>query len=467
MIKLNNPLLPHQVEAVEKLIHLRVGALFMEQGTGKSITALEIIRRRYLANKIDSVVWLCPCSAKGNIKREILKQCPKEMYPLFIICGIETLSTSVRAISFLFSHVKTHQCMIVVDESLMIKNPNAYRTRNIIKISEKCPYRLILNGTPVSRNEADLYSQFYLLDWRILGYRSYWSFAANHIELDEYGKVNRILNTDYLAKKISPYVFQVKKEDCLSLPSKQYHTKCFWLTSDQEKEYAMAADILLMQVNEWRPETIYRLFSGLQAIISGKKLIFNECFSHYESSEFFDDPIDNPRIQILLDIVPENEKCIIFCRYESEVSQISSILPNSVRFDGKSSIKLREKALKEFSENKQYLVANRGCAGYSLNLQFCHHIINYSNDWDLGTRLQSEDRVHRIGQNQNVSITDICAAETLDEQILSCLYKKENLLDSLKKDISNSETLKSDIKSFIYGSRYRHEVFDCSELEET
>ena len=91
------------------------------------------------------------------------------------------------------------------------------------------------------------------------------------------------LNTDYLAKKISPYVFQVKKEDCLSLPSKQYHTKCFWLTSDQEKEYAMAADILLMQVNEWRPETIYRLFSGLQAIISGKKLIFNECFSHYES----------------------------------------------------------------------------------------------------------------------------------------------------------------------------------------
>lgn len=465
MIKLNNPLLPHQMEAVEKLIHLKVGALFMEQGTGKSITTLEIIRRRYLAEKIDSVVWLCPCSAKGNIKREILKQCPK-MYSLFIICGIETLSTSVRAISFLLTHVDKHKCMLVVDESLMVKNPNAYRTKNITRIAENCPYRLILNGTPVSRNEADLFSQFYLLDWRILGYRSYWSFSANHIELDEYGKVQKILNTDYLAKKISPYVFQVKKNECLTLPPKKYNTKYFYLTEEQEEEYNIAADILMMQLDDWRPETVYRLFSGLQAIISGKKLLFDRTASHFRTLEFFKDPIDNPRIQALLKIIP-NEKCIIFCRYESEISQICSILPDSVRFDGQMSIKQREKALKEFSQDKKYLVANRGCAGYSLNLQFCHNIINYSNDWDLGTRLQSEDRVHRIGQEQEVFITDICADETLDERILSCLYKKENLLESLKNNISNSETLKNDIKKFIYGSRYQHEVFDCSELEET
>lgn len=465
MTKLNNPLLPHQMEAVEKLIHLKAGALFMEQGTGKSITTLEIIRRRYQAKKIDSVVWLCPCSAKGNIKREIMKQCPKEMYPLFIICGIETLSTSIRAISFLLSHIEENKCMLVVDESLMVKNPNAYRTKNITKIAENCPYRLILNGTPVSRNEADLFSQFYLLDWRILGYRSYWSFSANHIELDEYGKVQKILNTDYLAKKISPYVFQVKKNECLTLPPKKYKTKYFYLTEEQEEEYNIAADILMMQLDDWRPETVYRLFSGLQAIISGKKLLFDRNASHFRTLEFFKDPMDNPRIRALLKTVP-NEKCIIFCRYESEISQICSILPKSVRFDGQMSIKLREKALKEFSEDKQYLVANRGCAGYSLNLQFCHNIINYSNDWDLGTRLQSEDRVHRIGQEHEVFITDICADETLDERILSCLYKKENLLESLKNNISNSETLKNYIKKFIYGSRYQHEVFDCSELEE-
>ena len=39
---LNNELLPHQKQAVEKLIKLRVGALFMEQGTGKTITVIEM-----------------------------------------------------------------------------------------------------------------------------------------------------------------------------------------------------------------------------------------------------------------------------------------------------------------------------------------------------------------------------------------------------------------------------------------
>ena len=92
-----------------------------------------------------------------------------------------------------------------------------------------------------------------------------------------------------------------------------------------------------------------------------------------------------------------------------------------IRFDGKTSLKNREKALKEFSEDKKYLIANRNCAGYSLNLQFCHNIIYMSNDWDLGTRMQSEDRVHRIGQKAAVEIMDICASNTIDEQIISCL----------------------------------------------
>ena len=102
-MKLKNELLPHQKEAVEKLIKLKVGALFMEQGTGKTITTLEIARRRYESGKIEAAIWLCPCSAKKNIKREILKQCPSELSRIFTICGIETLSTSVQANSYLMS----------------------------------------------------------------------------------------------------------------------------------------------------------------------------------------------------------------------------------------------------------------------------------------------------------------------------------------------------------------------------
>lgn len=468
MTELKNSLLPHQQAAVDKLIKFKVGALFMEQGTGKTITTLEIARIRLESRKIDSVIWLCPCSAKGNIKREIIKHCPDEILNVFTICGIETLSSSIRAVSYLLNLSSNKRCFLIVDESLLIKNPRAYRTENILKIGKKCVYRMILNGTPVSRNEADLFSQFFLLDWRILGYKSYWSFAANHLEYDEYGKLRNVLNAERMAEKIAPYTYQVKKDDCIKLPSKNYSTYHFYLTDEQEKEYSRVAEILIMQVSEWRSDTVYRLFSGLQAVISGKKLIFNEKRTHFDTVEMFKNPIDNPRFERLMDILPEGEKAIVFCRYESEIKQLCDILPDAVRFDGEISLKNREKALKEFSEEKKYLIANRNCAGYSLNLQFCHNIIYMSNDWDLGTRLQSEDRVHRIGQEKEVEIIDLCAANTIDEQILKCLWRKEGLLDSIKREVDKNTDIdtKDMLKKYIYGSRYNHDVFDCSELED-
>ena len=322
-----------------------------------------------------------------------------------------------------------------------------------------------MNGTPISRNEADLYAQFLILDWRILGYKSYWSFAYNHLEYDEYGRVRRVLNTDYLAKKISPYTFQVLKSDCLVLPQKKYYTRGFFLTQEQNAHYDDIASILIDDIDEWNPETIYRLFSALQAIISGKRVVF-ETSRHFRTEEMFKNPMENPRIQTLMNILPNDEKAIIYCRYESEISQLCTLIPNSVRFDGTTSIKERNKALEAFRGNSQFLIANKNCAGFSLNLQFCRKIIYLSNDWELGKRLQSEDRVHRIGQERDVNITDIFAYNTLDEKILSCLRKKEMILDNIQKEINNSENLKEGLRNVIYGKKKKVTVFDCSDLVE-
>ncbi|WP_255304279.1 SNF2-related protein, partial [Streptococcus sobrinus] len=135
---------------------------------------------------------------------------------MFSIVGIETLSSSIRANVECLKLVQENNVYLIVDESNLVKNHKAKRTQNIMRLSENCSYKLILNGTPISRNEADLFSQWQILDWRILGYRSYWSFSLNHIEWDERvrGKIKRTLNVDYLVRKITPYTYQVKKEEC-------------------------------------------------------------------------------------------------------------------------------------------------------------------------------------------------------------------------------------------------------------
>ena len=435
----------------------------MEMGTGKTRTAIELIYRRFKKGKIDKVLWLCPCSVKITIKRELEKHIDGDLSN-FIIAGIESLSSSIRLNFELLRLVEKYRVMLIVDESNLVKNHRAKRTINIARLAEKCEYKLILNGTPISKNEKDLFSQWYILDWRILGYKSFWSFAANHLEYDDKipGKINRVLNVDYLVKKIAPYTYQVKKSECLDLPSKTYETVYYHLTDEQFYHYDHVADKLMFEVDEMKPYTIYRLFTGLQNVISGLRVTITED-DEMITKPFFNNPKDNPRIQKLFELIERlEEKAIIFCKYTHEIKTITKLINEeygegtAIEFYGELNQKKRQENLERFENGSQFLVANKTCAGYGLNLQFCNYVIYYSNDWDYATRIQSEDRVHRMGQKNNVHFIDICAANTLDERILKCLERKENLIDCFKYELEQQKDKKQElVELYIYGRDHK------------
>ena len=449
----------HQVKAVEKLKKIKIGAAYMEMGTGKTRVALELINIRLNKGRIDHVIWLCPCSVKENLRRDIIKHTGEEQN-IITICGIETLSTSIKTNSYLLELVKNKRCYLIVDESNLVKNHKAKRTQNIIRLSEYCTYKLILNGTPVTRNEADLFAQWYLLDWRVLGYKSYWSFSANHLEFDDYGRLRKCLNVDYLVEKIGPYSYQVKKEECLDLPPKTYEKVYYELTNQQYEHYLNVADELMFSLDEFQPWTIYRMLTALQDVISG--MYVNTSKENIQTTPYFDNPLENPRIKKLLELLDGlEEKTIIFCKYQQEINDITNIINQmygknkAVEYTGELSQKKRQKNLDLFQTTSQYLIANKQCGAYGLNLQFCSYIIFYSNDWDYGTRIQAEDRVHRIGQNENVHIVDICASDTLDERILKCLDKKENLVDSIREEIEENKDKEDELYSWITKKDWR------------
>ena len=450
-------LYPYQKAAVEKLLPLKIGALYMEMGTGKTRTALEIIKRRLEKGKLDSVIWLCPCSVKNNLKNDIVYHCGN-MPDMIVICGIETLSTSIKW-NVKMRELAGDRTMLIVDESNLVKNPRALRTEHITVIAERCRYRMILNGTPITRNYADLFAQWYLLDWRVLGYKSFYSFAANHICYDKRipGKIVSNLNVEYLTKRIAPYSYQVTKNEVLQLPVKHYHTYLVHMTEEQSREYYEVGMTMINMLDEYVPETIYRMFSALQSVISGNYV--SGLKKHLRSSPMFDNPLDNPRIQGLMDIIEDmdDEKVIIFCKFSREIHDIISIINNkygescAVEFTGELSQSRRNKSIDAFRTSARFFVANKTCAGYGLNLQFCRNIVFYSNDFNWGTRSQAEDRVHRIGQTSEVNIWDIVCDGTLDERILSCLSNKENMLDRFKSEIKNIKDNKELARQWILG----------------
>jgi SNF2 family DNA or RNA helicase len=112
-----------------------------------------------------------------------------------------------------------------------------------------------------------------------------------------------------------------------------------------------------------------------------------------------------------------------------------------VDFHGGVPVGRRQEQIERFRAGGRFMIANKRCGGYGLNLQFCHQMLYYSNDFNWGTREQSEARVHRPGQTHTVEITDIYASSKIDLRILDNLRRKGNLSESFKAALKSRTNL--------------------------
>ena len=72
----------------------------------------------------------------------------------------------------------------------------------------------------------------------------------------------------------------------------------------------------------------------------------------------------------------------------------------------------------------RFFVGQPRTGGFGLTLTEANTMIYYSNGYDLEIRIQSEDRVHRIGQDKPVTYVDLVSPGTIDEKILKALRDK-------------------------------------------
>ena len=467
-------LMPWQEAAVNKLKPTRVGGLFMEMGTGKTLTAIEIIKQR--AHKIDKVVWFCPVSLKSTIFLEILKHTDaKDIYVFdekttsrnipnmrWYIIGIESMSSSNRVV-FAAKELITDKTFVILDESSYIKGHRAKRTERIILIAEKAKYRFVLTGTPISQGVEDLFSQMKFLSPQILGYRSWYTFANNHLEYSEKypGMIVRAHNTNQLASKIAPYVYQVTKEECMSLPGKNYKTKSFRMTKEQQEAYNIAKNEILLQIDlleEFKPYTIFRLYGVLQQIASGfwnKRVCIYGYLSPEDYYNFMTFP-DNrlPALFNIISQIPAEDKIIIWAKFRYDIDRIISGLREFYGseavavFTGSTHQKDRQNEVEKFRGSARFFISTQSCGGHGLTLTEAKHVIFFSNSFKYSERLQAEDRCHRFGLDHEVTYWDILGPG-IDERIWESLSRKENVADSFKREVDAIKDDRAKLKDLI------------------
>lgn len=446
-------LLPHQEAAVGKLRASRVGALFMEMGTGKTRTAFELVHLR--RGRISRVVYFCPVSLRHAVLGELVRHtdvAPEDVCIVapgvddagirrdaaWYIVGVESMGGSDRMYMAVRGLV-THDTYAIVDESTYIKGYTAKRTVRITQMCAGCRYRLLMTGTPLTQGIIDLYAQMRFLSEDILGYKSFYSFQRMHIRYSERfpGLIEGYRHADWIAAKVQPYVYQVLKSECVSLPPKVYSTRHFRMTMEQWMAYEAVRDEACDQIMEADARgrggskvllAIFRMFTKLQEIVCG---YLNE---GGETREFG----GNPRLDALRETLDamEDGKAVIYARDLYSIRRIAEMLGGScVVLTGEVPAREREEAIRRFAGDARYLVATQSCAGHGFTFTMARRMVFYNDGFKFSERVQAEDRIHRIGQTEQCEYVSLVCDDSIDERIQRALSCKEDALRSFRDDV--------------------------------
>ena len=450
------------MDALETSWNRETYAYFMEMGTGKTKVLIDNMSMLYDKGKIDGALIVAPKGVIGTwFKQEIPahlvdhvenkailwqalinKTQKAKLDSLFtvdedlhiLIMNVEAFSTE-KGVQFAQKFLLSHKTLMAIDESTTIKNPKAKRTKNILRLSKQAKYRRILTGSPVTKNPLDLYSQCEFLDPYLLDFQSYYAFRNRYAEMrtaNFYGRsvqiVAKFRHLEELAEKLKPFSFRVLKEDCLDLPAKTFMKREIELSKEQKEVYKQMKKMALAFFNGKGVTTATALtqIMRLQQITCG----------HFTADDGSIQNIKNNRLSELMNILDEIEgKAVIWAHFQHDVKNISKEIqkvhgPGSVvDYYGLTPKDIRQNNIEKFQTNDEvkYFVGTPATGGYGITLTAASTMIYYSNGYDLEKRLQSQDRIHRIGQKKPVTYIDIIAEDTVDNRIVKALRKKINI----------------------------------------
>ena len=460
----------HQKEVFEASWKAPCHALFLEMGTGKSQIAIDSLAALYEAQEVNTALIVAPKGVFSNwVQQELPLHLPKRIPAKIVqwqpnitkkfrealtgladpshtdlhilIMNVEALSTMKGAASaFKFLKMNPNN-MFLMDESTSIKNRKALRTKNSIKAAGLAKYRRILTGSPITRNPMDLYSQCDFLSPQLLGFKSFFAYQARYAVVRRramghrsFQEITGYQRLDELHSKLERFSSRVLKEDCLDLPPKIYTLRHVPLSKEQKSAYVQMKKLALARLEKGELSTTTSILTQIMRLQE-------ICCGHLKTDSGEIEDLPNARMdELLLTIDEMTGKVIIWATWVYDVARIVRKLNEQYgegcaeAFYGATPQGDRQGIVERFQDpdsNLRFFVGNPRTGGYGLTLTAATNVIYWNNSYDLETRIQSEDRAHRIGQDHHVLYVDLVSPATVDEKILKALKTKIDIAQTV------------------------------------
>ena len=447
--------LPHQIDGINYIQNNSEVALFDEQGLGKSKMVIDAIVNNIRDNVLDGAIIVCKKTLLQNWKDEI--EIHSYLKVTLVDGNIQSKFRSFlnRTEFYLVCYESVHSLLpilqmleesyrlaVVLDESQKIKNPSTNVTKSVLELSPQSKKRIIITGTPIANHPEDVWSQFYFLDQGKLLGSDYSQFCEKYgIDYRKTKMSDYEPKLDELRELITSHSLRRTKE-ILSLPEKEYEDIYLDMAPYQEQLYQMINKKVIEELSLDKNREIVDLSSIDNELVKLLRLI--QISSNPKLVEFNYDG-DNPKLDyidlMLQKITDEGEKCIIWTSFISniEIMQKRYHKYNPAIVHGGIDIDHRNRDIRKFKTdpNCKIMIANPAAAKEGLTLVSANHAVYLDRAFKMDDYLQSQDRIHRIGQTKKCHIYKLICKNTVDEYIDDILQKKELVLKFTVGDIDH------------------------------
>lgn len=359
---------------------------------------------------------------KDGTLKDRLQDLQSDLAEFFLITNIETLRNK-EILSKLEQMTKSGQIgMIILDEAHKCKNPNSTQGKAIHALKSK--FKIAATGTPLMNSPLDCFN---VLKWLEAEKGNFYSFRSRYAVMGGFGgyQVVAYKNLQELNNRMQQVMLRRKKSEALDLPAK---TRTVEFVDLEGKQLQLYREILLnLRANiselEKSPNPLSQLIRLRQATSNPRLLTEQD--------------VPNAKIERLVELVEEvaenGKKAIVFSNWESVTAEAKKALAafNPAYITG--SVEDRQAEVEKFQNQKNcsVIIGTIGAMGTGLTLTAGTTVVFIDKPWNMANVEQAEDRAHRIGTTENVSIITLAAKNTIDEKIEAIIEGKAGMSDAI------------------------------------
>nr|WP_276582281.1 DEAD/DEAH box helicase [Cellulomonas sp. RIT-PI-Y] len=443
--------------------HRLGGVLADDMGLGKTLQCLALVQHAVEQGGAGPFLVVAPTSVTPNWVAEAARFTPG--LTVRRIAATQATGVDVAAVAGGASIVVTSYALLrldaeayaavdwaglILDEAQQVKNhaSQVHRAARDLDV----PFTLAVTGTPIENSLTELHALFALSAPGL--FPSARAFAEQYVRPIEgertgvtAGRGAGSLPTDLgrsreerlarLRRRIRPFLLRRTKEVVAAdLPGKQEQTLTvelspahrdlydLYLQRERQKLFGLIDDLDRQRFIVYRSLTLLRMLALDPALIDPDQA-----------------GVGSAKLDLLLeqvdDLVAEGHRALVFSQFTSYLDLAATRLTAAgvpfARLDGSTTG--RDRVIEEFraGDAPVFLISLKA-GGIGLNLTEADYVVLLDPWWNPAAEQQAVDRAHRIGQDKNVMVYRLIAADTIEEKVLALQARKAALVDAVIDD---------------------------------